>query len=77
MKAIFRIIAGVVLVLVGIVGLMLPIMPQWPFIIPGLMLLAPYFPPAKRLLAWIHRKFPFTNPDSFRKPPSAKMEDQA
>lgn len=37
-KAPIRIAVGAVLVLVGILGLILPIMPGWIFIIPGLAL---------------------------------------
>ena len=34
-----RVAAGIFLVLLGIVGLILPIMPGWIFLIPGLLLL--------------------------------------
>ncbi|MBM3783118.1 MAG: hypothetical protein FJW30_02100 [Acidobacteria bacterium] len=51
-----RITAGIGLLIVGIIGLLLPVMPQWPFIIPGLALLGDYFPPARRLNAWIQTK---------------------
>jgi uncharacterized membrane protein YbaN (DUF454 family) len=67
MKAVFRIILGTVLILVGIVGLIMPIMPGWVFIIPGLVILADYFPPIHRLLQWARRKLEET---------SAKMEDR-
>ena len=52
MKKYFKIIGGVLLILIGIVGLILPVMPGWAFIIPGLMMLADYFPAARRLLEW-------------------------
>jgi uncharacterized membrane protein YbaN (DUF454 family) len=52
MKKLLRIIGGVLLILVGIVGLILPVMPGWVFIIPGLMILAEYSTTAKRLLEW-------------------------
>jgi len=32
-------------------------MPGWVFIIPGLMILADYFPPARRLLDWAKAKY--------------------
>lgn len=76
MMKVLRILAGIVLVIIGVIGLLIPVMPQWPFIIPGLMLLSPHFPPAKRLLDWIQRKFPFTKRDWFAKTPSAKMDDR-
>lgn len=56
-RKIVRIVSGIGLILVGIVGLILPVMPGWVFIIPGLMIIADYYPPAKRLLEFIKRKF--------------------
>ena len=56
-RKLVRIASGIGLILVGIVGLILPVMPGWVFIIPGLMILADYYPPAKRLLDFIKRKF--------------------
>jgi uncharacterized protein YqgC (DUF456 family) len=44
------------LVLVGIVGLILPVMPGWIFVIPGLVILGDYFPPVRRLLDWAKAK---------------------
>jgi uncharacterized membrane protein YbaN (DUF454 family) len=54
---ILRILGGIGLVLLGIIGLILPIMPGWIFLIPGLIILADYFPPIHRLLQWARRKF--------------------
>ena len=45
------------MVLLGIVGIILPIMPGWIFLIPGLVILAEYFPALQRLLDWTKRKF--------------------
>lgn len=42
--------------MVGIAGLILPIMPGWIFLIPGLVILADYFPPIHRLLVWAKSK---------------------
>jgi uncharacterized membrane protein YbaN (DUF454 family) len=56
-RAVFRIMSGIGLLLIGIVGLILPIMPGWIFVIPGLMILADYFPPIKRLLDWAKAKY--------------------
>ncbi len=53
-----RFTGGVLLVLVGIVGLILPIMPGWVFVIPGLIILGEYIPPIKRLLDWLYSKVP-------------------
>jgi uncharacterized membrane protein YbaN (DUF454 family) len=51
-----RILGGFGLVLLGIIGLILPIMPGWVFLIPGLIILADYFPPIHRLVQWAKRK---------------------
>jgi hypothetical protein len=57
LKKILRISAGVGLILIGIVGLILPVMPGWIFIIPGLVILAEYSKSARRLLDWLKEKF--------------------
>lgn len=44
MKKFLRNATGVGLVLIGIIGLILPIMPGWIFLVPGLMILAEEFP---------------------------------
>ena len=51
-KKIAKITAGLGLIFIGIVGLILPVMPGWAFIIPGLIILAEYFPAVRRLLDW-------------------------
>lgn len=51
-RAILRIASGLGLVLLGIIGLVLPVMPGWIFLIPGLIILGDYFPPVRRLLGW-------------------------
>lgn len=56
MRKPFRIAAGVGLILIGIVGLILPVMPGWVFIIPGLAILGEYYPPAQRLVDWAKTK---------------------
>jgi uncharacterized membrane protein YbaN (DUF454 family) len=56
LRAAVRISGGLGLVLLGIIGLILPIMPGWIFLIPGLVILAEYFPPIHRLLEWAKRK---------------------
>ncbi len=57
MRAPVDVIGGFVLLAVGIVGLALPIMPGWIFIIPGLLLLGRHFHWARRLLDYLHRKY--------------------
>lgn len=56
-RAVVRIASGIGLVIIGIIGLILPVMPGWVFVIPGLMILADYFPPVKRLLDWAKAKY--------------------
>ncbi len=51
-----RLLGGFGLVLIGIVGLILPVMPGWIFVIPGLLILGEYYPPVKRLVEWAKRK---------------------
>jgi len=59
-KKLLRNTAGVGLVILGIIGLILPIMPGWVFLVPGLMILAEDFPWLdrflKRWLAWAKEK---------------------
>jgi Putative transmembrane protein (PGPGW) len=52
----WRVLGGFALVLLGIAGLLLPILPGWVFIIPGLGMLP--FPWANKLLLWLRRKVP-------------------
>ncbi len=46
----------ILFVIFGVFGLLLPIMPGWVFLIPGLIILADYFPPIKRLVEWAKAK---------------------
>ena len=46
------------MVLAGLLGLALPILPGWIFVIPGLMILAREFPWAKRILQWLKNRLP-------------------
>ena len=52
----FKISLGIVLVLIGLIGGLVPILQGWLFGIPGLIILANYFPPIKRFLRWIKKK---------------------
>lgn len=56
LRAILRIASGIGLVLLGIIGIILPVMPGWIFLIPGLIILADYYPPIKRLVDWAKAK---------------------
>jgi uncharacterized membrane protein YbaN (DUF454 family) len=56
LRGIVRLAGGCLLVLVGLIGVIMPIMPGWIFLIPGLVILADYFPPIKRVLEWAKSK---------------------
>ena len=56
MRAILRFASGIGLVILGVIGLILPVMPGWIFLIPGLVILADYYPPIKRLVDWGKKK---------------------
>ncbi|HWB86395.1 MAG TPA: PGPGW domain-containing protein [Bryobacteraceae bacterium] len=51
-----RQIWGWVLVVVGAIGLIVPIMPGWIFLIPGLVILSDRFVWARRLLDWVKKR---------------------
>jgi hypothetical protein len=55
-KDALKISLGILLVIVGLLGGLIPIFQGWMFGLPGLMILANYFPPAKRLLNWAKKK---------------------
>lgn len=56
MRAILRISSGIGLVILGVIGIIVPVMPGWIFLIPGLVILADYYPPIKRLVDWAKAK---------------------
>jgi uncharacterized membrane protein YbaN (DUF454 family) len=49
-------LSGMALVVLGLAGLILPILPGWIFLIPGLLILSDFFPPVKRLVEWAKAK---------------------
>ena len=54
-----RICGGTLLLLIGLTGLILPIMPGWIFIAPGLLLLSADVPPIRRRLRYLERRYPW------------------
>ncbi len=54
--SLFRTIGGFFLVFIGVIGLILPVMPGWIFLIPGLAMLSERFPSVRRLLEWARAK---------------------
>jgi uncharacterized membrane protein YbaN (DUF454 family) len=57
-KASLRVILGAVLTALGVLGLILPVMPGWIFLIPGLALLSVHFRWARRLLDYFRHRRP-------------------
>lgn len=53
-----RIILGSLFLLLGLVGLVLPVLQGVVFLILGLLLLSPNVPLFARLLCWIEQRFP-------------------
>ena len=51
-----RITLGIILVIIGLIGGLIPVFQGWIFGIPGLIILANYFPPIKKLLNWAKKK---------------------
>ncbi len=45
---ILKVVIGIILIIIGLVGGLIPIFQGWMFGIPGLMLLGSVFPPVKR-----------------------------
>ena len=52
-----KIAFGILLVLIGIIGGLIPIFQGWVFGIPGIIILAEYFPPLRRVLNWAKNKY--------------------
>ena len=50
MKQTAKIAFGIILVIIGLIGGLIPIFQGWVFGIPGLIILADYFPPINKLL---------------------------
>ena len=63
---VFKISLGILLVIIGLIGGIIPIFQGWMFGIPGLIILSNYFPPIKRLLNRIKNKVWFQNKDGFK-----------
>ena len=55
-KDVIKISMGVILVLIGLVGGLVPIFQGWIFGIPGLFILSQYFPPIKKILNKIKKR---------------------
>jgi len=64
-KDVLKISLGILLVIIGFLGGLIPIFQGWVFGIPGLIILANYFPPAKRLLNWAKKKSGLNKNDDY------------
>ena len=56
MRDIIKIALGIILIIIGLIGGLIPVFQGWLFGIPGLIILANYFPPAKRILIWMKKR---------------------
>ncbi|MBM3775207.1 MAG: hypothetical protein FJW37_08595 [Acidobacteria bacterium] len=56
MTKIARISLGFLLVFVGVIGILLPVMPGWVLLIPGLIILAEHFSWARNIVEGAKRK---------------------
>ena len=54
-KDVIKITIGIILIIIGLVGGLIPIFQGWVFGIPGLIILSQYFPPIKKLLNKIRK----------------------
>lgn len=57
MRKTLEITAGIILVVLGLIGGLIPILQGWMFGVPGLILLAKHFKWARNLLEWVKRKW--------------------
>jgi len=53
-----RMAGGVGLLILGVLGLILPVLPGWIFLIPGLMVLSKEYHWARNILDWLKRRKP-------------------
>ena len=54
-KDTIKISIGVILIIIGLIGGIIPVFQGWMFGIPGLIILSQYFPPIKKLLEKIKK----------------------
>ena len=73
LKRSVRIGFGFLLLLGGLIGWLLPVIPGWALVIPGLLLLSKEFHWARRLLAWLRSHFP---KQAARNPSQTKSVDE-
>lgn len=59
---VLRQVAGWTLIALGLIGTIIPVLPQIPFLALGAVLLAPYVRIFRRLSAWVHKRYPKFRP---------------
>ena len=47
---------GILLIIIGLIGGLIPVFQGWVFGIPGLIILSKYFPKVNKLVSWAERK---------------------
>jgi sulfite exporter TauE/SafE len=57
LRKIAEITLGIILVIIGLIGGLIPVLQGWMFGIPGLILLAKHFKWAKSILEWAKKKW--------------------
>ena len=57
MKKYFEIGLGLILIIIGFIGGLVPVFQGWVFGIPGLIILAEYFPQLKKIINWAKNKY--------------------
>jgi len=62
-RHIIKISLGIILVIIGLIGGLIPIFQGWIFGVPGLIILANYFPPINQLLNKLKKKGKFHKRD--------------
>jgi uncharacterized membrane protein YbaN (DUF454 family) len=51
------IVTGWLLTIGGIIGVVLPVVPGWPLLLPGLSILSKRYGSARQVTAWLHSHF--------------------
>ena len=75
-KRALRITSGLAMVVAGLAGLALPILPGWILLIPGLILLSHEFHWARRLLAWLRSWLPHHDAHPTQAPSAPDSSDR-
>ena len=56
-KHFLKISLGIILIFIGAIGGLIPIFQGWVFGVPGMIILADYFPPIRKVLNWAKKKY--------------------